>query len=86
MASAALRWSPRSRDFPAAQVATAAAWAASSYPVLARTRDVRVGGLVLVLVILFQPDGLDGMWLKVKRWFQTFPFKRQTSFRRQSSW
>jgi branched-chain amino acid transport system permease protein len=40
-------------------------------------------GIVLVLVILFQPAGLNGMWLKVKEWFQAFPFKRQTSFRRQ---
>ena len=43
-------------------------------------------GLVLVLVILFQPDGLNGMWLKIKRWFQAFPFKRQASFRRQKAY
>jgi branched-chain amino acid transport system permease protein len=43
-------------------------------------------GLVLVLVILFQPGGLNGMWLKAKLWFQAFPFKRQASFRRQKSY
>jgi len=43
-------------------------------------------GLVLVLVILFQPGGLNGMWLKAKRWFQEFPFKRQSGFRRQKSY
>jgi branched-chain amino acid transport system permease protein len=43
-------------------------------------------GLVLVLVILFQPDGLNGMWLKAKTWFQAFPFKRQTGFRRQKAY
>src|ERR1700712_628419 len=43
-------------------------------------------GLVLVLVILFQPAGLNGMWLKAKLWFQAFPFKRQTGFRRQKSY
>jgi branched-chain amino acid transport system permease protein len=43
-------------------------------------------GLVLVLVILFQPGGLNGMWLKWKVWFQAFPFKRQTGFRRQKSY
>ncbi|WP_428487321.1 branched-chain amino acid ABC transporter permease [Rhodopila sp.] len=43
-------------------------------------------GLVLVLVILFQPGGLNGMWLKVKSWFQEFPFKRQAGFRRQKSY
>ena len=29
---------------------------------------------------------LNGMWLKAKQWFQAFPFKRQTSFRRQKSY
>jgi branched-chain amino acid transport system permease protein len=43
-------------------------------------------GLVLVLVILFQPGGLNGMWLKSKVWFQAFPFKRQTSFRGQKAY
>jgi branched-chain amino acid transport system permease protein len=43
-------------------------------------------GLVLVLVILFQPGGLNGMWLKFKAWFQQFPFKRQASYRRQKSY
>ncbi|HVZ10323.1 branched-chain amino acid ABC transporter permease [Rhodopila sp.] len=43
-------------------------------------------GLVLVLVILFQPGGLNGMWLKFKGWFQEYPFKRQVSHRRQKSY
>ncbi|HXT81580.1 MAG TPA: branched-chain amino acid ABC transporter permease [Acetobacteraceae bacterium] len=43
-------------------------------------------GLVLVLVILFQPDGIDGLWLKMKRWFQSFPLKRRTGFRRQRAY
>jgi branched-chain amino acid transport system permease protein len=43
-------------------------------------------GLVLVLVILFQPAGLNGMWLNTKHWFQAFPFKRQTRFRRQKTY
>ena len=43
-------------------------------------------GLALVLVILFQPAGLNGMWLKSKAWFQAFPFKRQANFRRQKSY
>jgi branched-chain amino acid transport system permease protein len=43
-------------------------------------------GLVLVLVILFQPAGLNGMWLKFKAWFQEYPFKRQASYRRQKSY
>ncbi len=43
-------------------------------------------GLVLVLVILFQPGGMNGLWLKAKHWFQAYPFKRQTSGRRQKSY
>jgi branched-chain amino acid transport system permease protein len=43
-------------------------------------------GLVLVLVILFQPGGINGIWLKAKHWFSAFPFRRQTSSRRQKSY
>ncbi len=43
-------------------------------------------GLVLVLVILFQPGGLNGMWLKLKSWFVEFPFKRKAAYRRQKSY
>jgi branched-chain amino acid transport system permease protein len=43
-------------------------------------------GLVLVLVILFQPAGINGLWLKTKHWFQAYPLKRRTSFRRQKSY
>lgn len=43
-------------------------------------------GLVLVLVILFQPGGINGLWLKTKLWFQAYPFMRQSSGRRQKSY
>ena len=43
-------------------------------------------GLVLVVVILFQPGGMNGLWLKIKLWFETYPFMRQTSGRRQKSY
>jgi len=43
-------------------------------------------GIVLVLVILFQPGGIFGLWLKTKHWFQAFPLKRKASFRRQKSY
>jgi branched-chain amino acid transport system permease protein len=43
-------------------------------------------GLVLVLVILFQPGGINGMWLKLQHWFRAFPLKRKASFRRQKSY
>ncbi|MBV9251420.1 MAG: branched-chain amino acid ABC transporter permease [Acetobacteraceae bacterium] len=43
-------------------------------------------GLVLVLVILFEPGGINGRWLKIKHWFQAYPFKRASGFRRQKSY
>ena len=43
-------------------------------------------GLILVLVILFQPGGIDGLWLKTKHWFQAYPLKRATGGRRQKSY
>ena len=43
-------------------------------------------GLILVLVILFQPHGIYGIWLKTKHWFLAFPFKRKESGRRQKSY
>ena len=43
-------------------------------------------GLILVLVILFQPGGINGLWLKTKHWFQAYPFKRQSSGKRQKSY
>jgi len=43
-------------------------------------------GLVLVLVILFEPGGIYGRWMKIKHWFQAYPLKRRTGFRRQKSY
>ena len=40
-------------------------------------------GLVLVMVILFEPGGIYGRWIKIKHWFQAYPLKRRSSFRRQ---
>ncbi|HYF61145.1 MAG TPA: branched-chain amino acid ABC transporter permease [Burkholderiaceae bacterium] len=44
-----------------------------------------VYGAVLVAFVLFEPMGLYGRWLKVRTWFQLFPFYRQGMFRRQKS-
>ena len=34
---------------------------------------------------LFEPLGLYGRWLKIRTWFQLFPFYRQGLFKRQKS-
>jgi branched-chain amino acid transport system permease protein len=50
---------------------------ASQYPALA-TRigavNVTVYGLVIVLFLLFEPDGLFGIWIRIKRYFTQWPF------------
>ena len=44
-----------------------------------------VYGVVLVAFVLFEPMGLYGRWLKVRTWFQLFPFYRKGMFKRQKS-
>jgi branched-chain amino acid transport system permease protein len=44
-----------------------------------------VYGLVLIGFVLFEPLGLYGRWLKVRTYFQTFPFYRKGMFKRQKS-
>ena len=44
-----------------------------------------VYGVVLVAFVLFEPMGLYGRWLKIRTWFQLFPFYRKGLFKRQKS-
>ena len=44
-----------------------------------------VYGVVLIGFVLFEPMGLYGRWLKVRTWFQVFPFYRRGLFKRQKS-
>jgi branched-chain amino acid transport system permease protein len=44
-----------------------------------------VYGAVLIGFVLFEPLGLYGRWLKVRTWFQLFPFYRKGLFKRQKS-
>ena len=44
-----------------------------------------VYGLVLVCFVLFEPLGLYGRWLKIRTFFQVFPFYRKGMFKRQKS-
>ena len=43
-------------------------------------------GLILVLVILFEPLGIYGRWLKIKHYFSVFPLYRKSTFKRQKSY
>jgi branched-chain amino acid transport system permease protein len=42
-------------------------------------------GAVLIAFVLFEPLGLYGRWLKIRTWFQLFPFYRKGLFKRQKS-
>ncbi|MBU3650202.1 MAG: branched-chain amino acid ABC transporter permease [Limnohabitans sp.] len=44
-----------------------------------------VYGLVLIAFVMFEPLGLYGRWLKLRTWFQLFPFYRKGMFKRQKS-
>jgi branched-chain amino acid transport system permease protein len=44
-----------------------------------------VYGLILIAFVLFEPMGLYGRWLKVRTYFQLFPFYRKGMFKRQKS-
>jgi branched-chain amino acid transport system permease protein len=42
-------------------------------------------GAVLIAFVMFEPLGLYGRWLKIRTWFQLFPFYRKGLFKRQKS-
>jgi len=43
-------------------------------------------GLIIVVFIVFEPDGINGRWLKIRYFFETFPYYRKSSFVRQKSY
>jgi branched-chain amino acid transport system permease protein len=45
-----------------------------------------VFGLVLIGFIIFEPMGLYGRWLKIRTYFELFPFYRRGMFRRQKAY
>jgi branched-chain amino acid transport system permease protein len=50
---------------------------ASAYPALA-TRiggiSVTVYGLIIILFLVFEPNGLVGIWIRIKRYWKTWPY------------
>jgi len=41
---------------------------------------------ILITMILFEPMGLYGVWLKIRTYFELFPFYRKDMFKRQKSY
>ena len=48
--------------------------------------EAGIFGLILVLVILLEPLGMYGRWLKMKLYFSTFPMYKKSTFKRQKSY
>jgi branched-chain amino acid transport system permease protein len=57
-------------------------------PAIGRQAGIEPGlfGLIIVLVIVFEPLGLNGRWQKLRYFFETFPYYRKSSFVRQKSY
>lgn len=45
-----------------------------------------VYGLILVLVVLLEPLGLNGLWRKIKFFFSQFPMYKSATFKRQKTY
>ncbi|MDX1506664.1 MAG: branched-chain amino acid ABC transporter permease [Woeseiaceae bacterium] len=43
-------------------------------------------GLIIILFIVFEPQGIYGRWMKLRYFFETFPYYRKSSFVRQKSY
>lgn len=56
-------------------------------PALANATGLRpvIFGAVMILVVLAEPLGIYGRWLKIRTYFQLFPLYRRGMFRRQKS-
>mgnify|MGYP001765499917 CR=1 FL=1 len=54
-------------------------------PEMAQTAGLQalVYGLIIILFVMFEPAGLYGRWIKLRTFFELFPFYRRGMFRRQ---
>ncbi|WP_238366050.1 branched-chain amino acid ABC transporter permease [Mesobacterium pallidum] len=48
--------------------------------------DTIIFSLLLIVFIIYEPQGLYGRWLKIRTWFEIFPLARRDMFRRQKSY
>ena len=48
--------------------------------------ETAIFGLILIGFILFEPMGIYGRWVKIRTYFELFPFYRKDMFRRQRSY
>lgn len=43
-------------------------------------------GLILVLILIYEPQGIYGRWLKIRQYFSEFPLYRKSTHKRQKSY
>jgi len=48
--------------------------------------DSGIFAVLLIAIIIIEPLGINGRWLKARAWFQLFPLARRDMFRRQKSY
>ena len=57
-------------------------------PALSQIPGLEAGvfGLVLVLFLIYEPDGLYGRWRKIRLFFEEFPLYRRATYKRQRTY
>jgi len=48
--------------------------------------ETGVFAALLILIMLFEPQGIYGMWVKTRVWFELFPLARKDMFKRHRSY
>ncbi|MBA3980344.1 MAG: branched-chain amino acid ABC transporter permease [Alcanivorax sp.] len=48
--------------------------------------DMAAFALIILIMVIYEPRGLYGIWLKVRTWFQLFPLYRKGMFRRSRTY
>lgn len=48
--------------------------------------DTALFALVIIIMIIYEPRGLYGMWVKVRTWLELFPLYRKGMFRRSKTY
>ena len=75
-------------DLSAASGITPLAWLGDGIGNFLKKPGVEAGifGLILVLVILLEPLGMYGRWVKLRIFFSTFPMYKRATFKRQRTY
>jgi branched-chain amino acid transport system permease protein len=54
----------------------------ASYPGM----DTAVFALIILLMVIYEPRGIYGIWIKVRTWLELFPLYRKGMFRRSRTY